>query len=516
MTTTRELEKLIPVTPEDAEQISSQGFRFALAMVRQYGHHSTPPEDATTMDDAAAAALVDAFRLRLRQNPSAGDIAENLADLVIYVMGTSPKLTARQREWVTALCDTVGERPLPALRWAEFIRSNLETPERIRLVLIACKRSMHALAGRLTTVIASNARRLHLLHQPSIVAVGYSKTIVAAIQGVAKASDGPVTVYTPEIRLPGKPQAEHELLQQELTTRESRVTVISLPISQLFDELAAHNVNAAFMGCKVLARAPRTAADGTRSFTVEAVNSRLAAQIGRRLREEGIPLIVVAGLYKIWPTAFYEQHRTTGVLGPAFKGRPLNDVLDERNIDWILTERGCFRTATFMEAEVTAPYFDDPDFVTPCVLSACADNDLKAMIKRYNRGDRAPHPMIGVKNVGPNQLSVDALRAEREAAAVEERERYAATGELPEHFTEAREYFEQLLLDDAWYAAYHHQYVALMGQTVIDEDADRVALLQRLYRQYGRRPLYTGHVTREQSALRLRPRTAATLTSSAE
>lgn len=325
------------------------------------------PPNARDLTVEQAMVLQECFRQTVVNNRSSGDIAANFGDLVLYIVGDSSTLSELQKRLILTACAVVRRRPLPVLRWSQFVLSNLEHLQRIRFVLTACKISKGRLASRLGNVVRFALPELGLPESPRLLAIGYSGTVASIVRGISAVSPKPLLVFSPKLDLPGKLQPSGELLKEDLESGSDRIEVVVVPDDMVKDLCEKKQADLVIAGCKVIGRTARG--------TVEIVNSAPCVKLFREARELGLPVMVVAGLYKIWPTGFYEQHRQSTIDRETLNGDLYNATLREDEIDWIFTERGCFRAKDFGQNPTANAYFELEDLEVPCAINACTDDD---------------------------------------------------------------------------------------------------------------------------------------------
>ncbi len=297
-------------------------------------------QDESEITEEDARLLCERFRnavsLDVQENKSiltAGGVSFYFSSLVYYVLGRSERdPTPLQIKTLLDICDIADTRPLPVMRWTEFVRSNVSDAARIRTVMRSCIYSKTRQEERFARVVAS--LKQHILKGKEnirILAIGSSGTVVDALKGLRKLAqregvqiDVSLTLPTPGI----------VLNRSDLGFDFVRVDEKDLPT-----DAAKVRFDLVIMGCGVIGK--------TTDNEIEIVNRGRDIDIANRMRQLGALLIIVGGLYKIWPQSFYKSHKeiAVNITKQTMAGLEATSILSECDIDWLVTEHEavCFR-----------------------------------------------------------------------------------------------------------------------------------------------------------------------------
>ena len=434
--------------------------------------------------------IVEGFRHENKFNASAGDVASNFAEAILGLIGKSRKISSLQRQAIQAICSATLARPLPVLRWSYFVLANLDDPGYIRSVLTCCRRSKWGLAKRIQAVVRSKWKELGIPNSPVIMAVGYSGTVDSVIRGLAKASRGAILVIAPEIRLPERQSSEGDFLVSRFKENPERnVTIKTMKVDEAFAYCRDNPIDVMLMGTKVIGRVD--------SSVVEIVNSFRCIQFYKEVMSLKVTKIICAGLYKIWPVGFYQQNKESTVIAPHIENEPVNDILGQEHIDWIITELDIVSGASFGATREFKPFFESEDLEWPCALSACTEKEtFKHAVDQYI-------DMMGKMSISHEEGDVSLQRHQ-------EFYNYLETRKLPSQFVRAQSFYTKMLDDKEWYDTYKGCFVAIMDETSpeIEVDDSLDAVLKKAYRRWGYRPIFAAQVAQKEkdSRLILRPR----------
>jgi len=297
-----------------------------------------------------------------------------------------------------------------------------------------------------------------------------------------------MTVYAPDLRLPERDLNESAFLERDLEafSPATRPQFTETTVQETIELCAGGAVDIVLVGCKVIGR--------SHSNEVEIVNSRPCVDLVRQSCSAGLPLVVTTGLYKIWPLDFYLTYRDSVVLAENSPGEQVNGVLGARDVQWILTERGCYMAANFGDEPLPRTLLDNIPLPITSALESC-DSDTKIL------------DIIHDDDIMESMSREVIERQPFDHGPDTEYDRYVRTRRLPSHFEEARRFYAEMLRSEQWYREYKGKYVAIMAHKVVDSNEDETQLLTGLRENFGERPIFTAFVARKAAPnLALRPR----------
>lgn len=476
---------LAGLTRSDTKRARSEACRFARSLSEIFPELADLPEEGAEIDAEQGIALVEALRARALNSYSAGDVAAEYCLLVLYVIGRVPQLSRLQRRIITSLGTVVKARPLPTQRLRDFVHSNLEQPDEIRFALSACKRCNSMLFDRLKRAVQEAWEDFELPQDLCILAVGYSESGIRVLKAVAGSSGQQPIVLAPTISLANRQLSEGERLKQALEDQGFLGEVRLVSESEALGRCEAGDVDVILSGCKVIGRAEPQ--------LVEVVNSAACVSLVKQARRAGVPLVVVSGLHKVWPDGYYRPRRELLVTSQTTDHEPVNGILNQDDIDWVLTDRGHVPGKDFAVAKLTQPYFQIQALEYSSALTACDD------IEKYKYIEDNIHNietiMGAISMEGTSELETTLERPLYRGSP--EYGKFSKAGKLPEHFLRAEQYFIEKLQDDRWYSQYAGFHVAIINEEVVDSGQDVVALTKRVYAKWGYQPILMPLVTRE-------------------
>jgi hypothetical protein len=280
--------------------------------------------DGSEITEEVARLLCERFRsvvsLDVRENKSiltAGGVSFYFSCLVYYILGRSIGApTPLQIQALLNVCDIADTRPLPVKRWTEFVRSNVKDVARIRTVMRSCIYSKTLQSTRLTRVVASLTR--HLFEgNIRVLAIGSSGTVMDALKGLKKESKLEVFLTRPT---PGVKRDTHDL----------GFDFVYIDEKDLPTDANEMHFDLIVMGCGVIGKTPDN--------EIEIVNWARDIDIATRIRKLGALLVIVGGLYKIWPQSFYRSHKEIAINKKKETLAGFEAILLQRDMDWLVTE----------------------------------------------------------------------------------------------------------------------------------------------------------------------------------
>jgi hypothetical protein len=489
------LEEIANVSPEDTNDAIAEAMAFVAGILGDRWGSAGRPDDPRNLTAEQILDIIEGFRSWVSGNVSTGDVSINFTDIVLYACGRDLILNENQRFLIISACTVVRMRPLPVLRWVDFVLANLDNPKRIRFVLTACKISKKLLASRIQTVVRRDLSKLELPKIPRVLFIGYTKTGISTLRGMANGSNDALPVFIPEMPLQGRRKLWHTSVMSELSDIPSINPELVSPDKAL-ELCEREQIDVVLTGCKVIGR--------TKSDTIEIVNSLPIVELTNEAHGYGVPVLVAAGMYKIWPSEFYERHKKLIVESEYIDGELSNGFWSSNDIDWIVTERGCFEYSEFGTQPVIKRLFDYEQLEFLAALGACRNEklfkyaiehaeQLKDAIQHADQtlADLSVHMSMGKSSESP-------MTMQEEYQVHPETPEYWRTRKLPEHVERARDYFVEHLNDEQWYCQYQGKYMAVMCE------GDEV--LKNAYKRWGYRPLFATLVTREETIRIIRPR----------
>lgn len=263
------------------------------------------------------------FEAATTEEESAGKAALRFADAVVAIIGVNRVLNAAQRESIIKICNTVrAKRPLPSLHWANFVEAQLANPRFVALVLAGCVDTTAVLEPKVAAVVRRHPEVFSQRADTPVMIFGYSATLVAAIRGIPPSIARRLDVVTPLQSLQNRAVPDGEFLRDKIAGLVRDVKVVEN--DEAHRRLRAGQVGMLLMGCKIIGR--------RRRGNLEIVNSTDARRFAMAAARSDIPVAVVTGAYKLWPTSVYETNRKAIVEDKA------NSIVDGHYVRWIVTE----------------------------------------------------------------------------------------------------------------------------------------------------------------------------------
>jgi len=500
------VKQIAAVSRKDTEDAEAEAMNFVAGLLGNRWSPTDRPDDPRDLTGEQIADIVEGFRSKVSGNVSTGDVSINFTDIVRYACGRSTILNETQKFLIISACTVVRTRPLPVLRWVNFVLANLDNPERIRFVLTACKISKKLLASRIEAVIRRYLPDLKLPKIPQVLFMGYTKTGISTLTGMAKESSDELPVFIPEMPLQGRRGSWHKYAMSGLSDIPGIKKPELVSRDKALELCKNKQIDVVLTGCKVIGR--------TKSNTVEVINSLPLVELTNKAHKYGVPVLVSAGLYKIWPSEFYERNKKLTVESEYIDGELSNGFLSN-DINWIITERGWYEFAKFAVEPVVQTLFAYEELEFLAALGACRDEKIFEYAIQHAERFKvaiqcADKELAGLSvYMSGEQSSESPMTMEEEYQVHPETLVYWRTRKLPEHVERARDYFIEQLNDEHWYSQYKGKYMAFMyeGNKVqfeVDNDIDQV--LKKAYKKWGYRPLFATLVTREESIRIVRPR----------
>lgn len=287
------------------------------------------------------------FSFTIQTDPSAENVVFRFACAVLSIIGNSESLTEWQGLSVLGLCKAITQRPLPAVIWADFVASQLDTPQIVSQFLAIVIRHSLSLNQRLPEAMRRSYPMLNLTAGKSIFVTGYSSAIVAALRGLPEQLFRNTTIVTPAQLLPNRLFPGDRLLRESLLDIDHFEVVTP---EDALDLLKRGHFDLLMMGCKVIGLNQRQ--------EVEIINSSQSYHYTRLAYQIHTPTIVVGGAYNLWPTQTYEKY-LPNILGTTKYRNSQYNLVDGKLISWILTEDGLYSPDEFIRKYKIL--FDDAD-----------------------------------------------------------------------------------------------------------------------------------------------------------
>jgi translation initiation factor 2B subunit (eIF-2B alpha/beta/delta family) len=334
----------------EPQTIEDEAHKYVRGQLKRVAPEVTLPDQVSDLDQKAADALLEQFSNRVSPNSAEssannqlfhpGDVAFALSCLAYYVADqTTGALSSWQRNFLFAACDIAEKRPLPVMRWTEFVRSNVNDGARIRTVMRACIYSKTLLQTRISNAFIDLSGRLRLPDTLRILVIGSSGTVHYALQALMH-NRGSVTI------LPTRPTAEHVSDYNELGAKIESINDVNARAV-----MHARGVDLVVIGCAVIGK--------TSANDIEVVNWARDIDLAKEARRQRVPVVVVGALYKIWPQSFYETHKHIALDSQRHSSLGPDATLTREDMDWLVTESEAFN-------------FRDPDHpqLVPFMLDA--------------------------------------------------------------------------------------------------------------------------------------------------
>jgi hypothetical protein len=461
---------------------------YALHVLSQLASGVPLPSDGSEIDEERAHDLLERFleavtvdhgsRKNLR-TLSAGDVAFNFSCLVYYALGQSTRMPTRlQRDILLEACDIAETRPLPVIRWTEFVRSNVSDAARVRTVMRSCIYSKTLLSLRLSSVVADLSEHLALPQTVRILAIGSSGTVRDALQGLKRVRN--VDVFS-----------THPTQGIALDPKDLGFDVVPIEDS---DAVAGHvKFDLVVIGCAVIGK--------TNENEIEVVNWARDISVAKRIRKQQVPVIIIGGLYKIWPQSFYQSHKDFAVDMRKEASAGADAILTKDDIDWLITEHEAVSFREPARPRWVQFLLEAQSLDVTASLSLCADPKKKAFIQSIleNKNLQEIDSALG-------QLSTDERPLFDRYPRHDEDYEYIRTGKLPAQFLAAQDYYDKMIRNPEWRRRHNGKFVAILGtdfQTIAEPDLEGV--LHKAYSRWGYRPIFYSSVDDIERGERLLP-----------
>jgi hypothetical protein len=434
------------------------------ALLESEGWPTTPAEDKFKL-------LLNTFKDRIIYEPSAGNVTMIFANTVLSIIGESGRLNEAQKRMVKDLCVAINHRPLPTMLWADFVRARLDQPAIISRILWSCRQNKAKQARRLQRVIESHFGNFNLKGDRPIFVFGYSVTITVALKALSQKVPSGLRILVPEQLLPEREIPDGLQLERDIKKEQLRATVEVVDNEVALERIRRDKPGLFLMGCKVIGL--------RKTGELEIVNSRNASDFMEAASKSQIPVGVVAGAYKLWPTETYEKYR------PIIKVEESHEIMPGNDVEWVMTEDGLFPREQFIKGY--------NDFFR-------ADGiPLGAIRECLRKRDESPEDLAS-RDYIPNISS----KANEIAKELEIEERPLEN--LPTHFLEAQKYYQEQLIDEEWLKKYLGKHVAIIGNNVVDSDKEFHKLSLRVRENYGYGPIYMPEVVLKPRKVYIGPR----------
>src|SRR5205807_3503378 len=171
----------------------------------------------------------------------------------------------------------------------------------VRTVMRACIYSKTLLHTRISKAFIDLSENLSLPEQARIIVVGSSGTVHYALETL-------ISTHRDVTILPTRPTPEHMSSYKKLGAKIESVDAAAASAA-----LNARNVHLVIIGCAVIGKTSRTG--------IEVVNWARDIALAKEAHRQGLTVVVVGALYKIWPQSFYEANK--GAALSAQEGSPL-------------------------------------------------------------------------------------------------------------------------------------------------------------------------------------------------
>jgi len=459
---------------EQLEDIDDIARDFSSKVLGKLAPSITLPSNAAELDADTASLLLERFAAAIarpllapqRQLLSAGDAAFNFSCLVYYAL-SSRELTPFLRDLVLDTCDVADNRPLPVMRWTSFVRSNIADQLRVRTVMRSCIFSKTLLEPRLSLSIAQLSVALPLKDELHVLAIGTSKTVISGLAGFAKTPNKKVLITS------ATPSLAPAL-------REAGLSYQIVADDKLWQPNGKPPFDFAVIGCAVVGR--------TAESEVEVVNWSGDVALAKQARANGVPLIVMSGLYKFWPQRFYEANRDTAV-NIQDSASTKNLFLTQRDIDWLVTEYEAVNFRDPQRPQWMRFLFEARSLDVTSGLSLCSNraNIIRQILDKEN--------IYKIDNL-LSQLSMNEPDLFERYQRHPEDFEYMATHKLPAQFVAAQAYYYRQIKDPQWFARYEGKYIAVLGggEGIVTDDTLE-GVIHKMYTEWGFRPIFQTRVS---------------------
>ena len=438
----------------------------ARLLSEQWGNHIFASEEHVQ-------ALIDRFEHAILSRPSAGEVALSFARTTLAIIGSEQLSLETKKKRIRSLCETINKRPLPTILWADFVKIQLDLDNLsdVGRILACCVNNTASLRERIRETVKKRSAMLNLSGQHSILVFGYSETIVAALEGLLPHLPKLQKIVTPRQSLPGRQYEDGVLLQKRIkeVIPTASIEVVEDKVAQ--KRLEEKEPALVFMGCKVIGL--------RKTGELEIVNSRNAHIYAEAAHTAQIPVVVITGAYKLWPTQTYEKYRPAIVQEEDREG-PRNSLIESTLVTWIGTEDDLFSQAELKQKYKT--YFT-VEGVPAASIRECLPEEKK-------RQD----PQV----LGP--------QIEEIAKDFDVKEILLEGSHLPYHFVEAQRFYEEQKKDPTWLQENLGKYVAIIGEKVVDSSKDFAELSYRVREKYGYGSIFMPLVTEGPQVVRIGPR----------
>lgn len=322
--------------------IEDEAYRYARRRLHALAPSVELPPDASEISELIVDSLIERFRAGVdfgAHEPGesgdilpAGDVAFTFSCIALYAVGkTKNTLSDPQRRLLLDACAVAEKRPLPVMRWTDFVRSNLSDVARVRTVMRACVFSKTLLDTRISNAFSELSKKHPLLPKEArILAIGSSGTVCFALEGLMRNRSQSTTIYVTRLA-PGHPSPYSQL--------PANIDYVDDASSRAL--LQMQKVNLVVLGCAVIGK--------TKKNEIEVVNWDRDVALAKEAHKQKIPVVVIGALHKIWPEPFYESHKS-GILDlqkDSLFGR--DGVLTKDNMDWLVTENEAVNFENFAD-----------------------------------------------------------------------------------------------------------------------------------------------------------------------
>lgn len=498
-----------------------------------------------TVAENQISVFVKRFLDKIQKKQSKGDVLLTFAYAVLSVIGKSNRLNNAQKTVINRLCSVIKERLSPIMLWADFVRARLDEPETVKRILILSCRNAVRLPKRIQRVMKNASEKLNLTENRPILVAGYSATAVSALGGLLEGVLKNLKILTLE-SWPDRQAKEGMLLKRDLneyyTIPEKNIEVVKVEIA--LKRLKQGEPQLVLMGCKVIGM--------RKTKELEIVNAHNALEFAEAATQAGIPVAVIGGFFKCWPTTTYERYRPGIVIDKT------SDIIPANFSNWIITEDGLLARTEFQDKY--EKLFDASGIPFAAIRECKKQQMLKLMASRMDEivadlehkgaGPQDLHMVeairsqfmnivkVEVKGSGVDEdqalenmlLKVDAAKRnvpEIEAILpqikeIKEEEYLANTkdiisqiGEmgakesdlmdLPEHFLKAQRHYEKKKKDEKWLQDHLGKYVSIIETHVEGPFETFEELASTARKKYGYGPLFMTQVVEDEPVEYLGP-----------
>lgn len=470
-----------------------------------------------------ALAIIQRFGGRVSATPSSGEIAACFENHLLYAVGNSEQLTDVQRRLIMSLCAIANRVPFSLMRQSQFALDSLDKPSDIRDALVASHYAKSNYLRRIDEAVKSGISRFEPSPPRRILLIGFANGAVQAVKSLGEAAGVKVSVTAVTFSIPGRvgmPGPAYNLISSQPSDEDPGVLWHEALSADEVREQLQRSEESEFDAVLTVSKAVRKRDKGQLGI----INSAPYVNLVNDLRSVWkIPLIVVTGLFKFWPSALNSVcDDYLGEPGES-EANSLDAEHPHSSINYLITERGVFSADEFLETPFSSLIFGSDSFLTSSRVAAAyvlkdqgIDDTLRKLVDSgSHNGKCGPNLQTTMTSseVAPEATPAtgakENLQERRRRDARREMSQYQLSGDFPQQYWAADAYFKEMAKDPDWLKARLGKFVSLLGEDPVCELTGDSAeeLRDQVYREWGYRPIYIRKVDRGciKEAMKARP-----------